>query len=130
MSRVADARGARDGARAPRLTSPCPAEREALDGPDLAKARELLSAELPSLKVSRSEFPSVRVRARCQRERSQTSLGLCRRQAFCGFERYGRVVASWIDTEGRKSAVPVSALKHKEKSQQPAGVIFSCEPSR
>lgn len=43
---------------------------QALDGPDLAKARELLSAELPSLKVS----------------------------------RYGRVVASWIDTEGRKSA--------------------------
>ncbi|CAE7867112.1 APUM1 [Symbiodinium microadriaticum] len=42
---------------------------QALDGPDLARARELLCAELPSLKVS----------------------------------RYGRIVASWLDAEGRKS---------------------------
>ena len=34
------------------------AQVQALDGPDLAKARELLGAELPSLKVSRPPFIS------------------------------------------------------------------------
>ncbi|CAE7552499.1 APUM1 [Symbiodinium pilosum] len=48
---------------------------QALDGSDLAKARELLCAELPSLKVS----------------------------------RYGRIVASWLDAEGRKSGAAVRA---------------------
>lgn len=42
---------------------------QALDGPNRAKARDLLCAELPSLKVS----------------------------------RYGRVVAGWIEAEGRKA---------------------------
>ncbi|CAJ1459953.1 unnamed protein product, partial [Effrenium voratum] len=46
---------------------------QALDGSDLAKARELLLAELPSLKVS----------------------------------RYGRVVASWLDGEGRRGGPAV-----------------------
>eukprot|EP00435_Cladocopium_sp_Y103_P035409 s456_g9.t1 len=51
---------------------------QALDGPNRAKARDLLCAELPSLKVS----------------------------------RYGRVVAGWIEAEGRKChpAMAVCAL--------------------
>ena len=71
---------------------------EALDGPDLTRARELLCAELPSLKVSRPASSALLGWLTC----TQSCL------------RYGRIVASWLDAEGRKSAAASSSRDEPE----------------